>query len=613
MQDLLPFYERELAFLRRDSQDFAKRYPKIAGRLTMSQDGSDDPHVERLVQSFALLSARISKKLDDDYPEFTEALLEVLYPHYLRSFPSCSIAQFDLGTGQGQLTKPVKIPRRTELTSHQVKGVACRFRTAYDVSLSTVTVNAAAFHPVVPAPASVSLPRTATASLSITLGGADAGGGWEKIGLDALRVFVDADTSIATLLMDMLFGNAISAFVEGDTPGRWTELKTIPLRMVGLDEDEALVPMPGRSHPAYRLLTEHFAFPEKFHFFDIDLAALRRHLVGARTPTLHIVLRDVRANSHAAQILDGLQARHFRLGCTPVVNLFQQKGDPIRLTHTTTAYPVLADSRRAYGYEVHSIDAVKLVRQNAEGDSFTEFRPFYSLRHGETPDANSHYWLSRHDEQMAERSPGYETEISIIDADFNPVAAQSETLSIDLSCTNRNLPSQLAFGAAGGDLFIEGNSAARQIRLLRRPTTSLRQARGKGIHWRLISHLALNHLSLVESGSSALKELLQLYDWKRSGASVQQIDSLVAVDHRRSLQWLPGRPFATFVRGVEVLLTVDESRFVGSSLQVFAAIMDRFFGLYVHLNSFTQLVIVSAQHGKELVRCKPRSGESILL
>ncbi len=613
MQDLLPFYERELAFLRRHSQEFAKRYPKIAARLAMSQDGSEDPHVERLVQSFALLSARISKKLDDDYPEFTEALLEVLYPHYLRPFPSCSIAQFDLGAAAGQLNKPVRVARGTELTSHQVKGVACRFTTCYDVSLSPVKVSDARFQTGVPAPASVPLPRNASALLSLTLTGADAVGGWDAVGLDTLRVFVDADTSIATLTMDMLFGHAAAAFVEGDTPGRWAQLRSVPVEMVGMSEEEALVPTAPRSHPAYRLLAEHFAFPEKFHFFDIDLAAVRRVGPNQRSLTLHIVLADVRANSHAAQILEGLQTRHFRTGCTPVINLFAQKGDPIRLTHTTEAYPVLADARRAFAYEVYSIDAVKLVRQTAEGDAFVDFHPFYSLRHGETPLMHGHYWLARHNAEVAERSPGYETEISIVDLDFNPVVAQSETLSLDLRCTNRNLPTMLAFGAPGGDLFIEGNSVARQIRLLRRPTSSLQPHRGKGTHWRLISQLALNHLSLVDGGAGALKELLQLYDWKRSAATLQQIDSIADVTNAQSLQWLPGKPFATFVRGVEITMRIDESRFVGSSLQVFTGIMDRFFGLYVHLNSFTQLVVVSAQQGKELARCKPRSGESILL
>lgn len=611
MQDLLPFYERELAFLRKQSQVFAASYPKIAARLTLSQDGSEDPHVERLIQSFALLSARISKKLDDDYPEFTEALLDALYPQYLKPFPSCSIAQFGLPAG-ANASQPALVPRHTELLSHAVRGVPCRFRTAYDVTLSPMKVTAARYQPLAAAGANVVLPRQATSCLSLTIGAGE--GGWAAVKQDSLRVFVDAETSLASLLMDALLGHVCAAYLEPDASGRWSALDQVPLRPVGFGEEESLVPQPGRSHPALGLLAEHFAFPEKFHFFDIDIAALRRSLPAGKAVTLHLVLRDLRVGSHASQMLEETTVQHFQTGCTPVVNLFERPGDPIRLTHASSSYPVLADGRNAAAYEVYSVDSVKLVRQTAYGDSVVPFHPFYSLKHGQTPQLNAHYWLLRRNAEVAERSPGYEAEISVVDADFNPLATQSETLSLMLTCTNRDLPTLLSFGQSGGDLFVEGNSQASRIRLLRRPSATLRPQRGKSMHWRLVSHLALSHQSLVDGDASALRELLYLYDWRRSSVSSQQIESIVDVGHRQSLQWLPGQPFATFVRGVEVRLRVDEARFVGSSLQVFVAVLDRFFGLYVNLNSFTQLVVLSVQQeDKELARCEPRSGDSTLL
>lgn len=611
MQDLLPFYERELAFLRKQSQVFAANYPKIAARLTLSQDGSEDPHVERLIQSFALLSARISKKLDDDYPEFTEALLDALYPQYLKPFPSCAIAQFGLPAGSNA-SQPTRVLRHTELLSHAVRGVACRFRTAYDVLLSPMKVTAARYQSLAAGAANVILPRQATSCLSLTIGAGE--GGWLAVKQDRLRVFVDAETSLAALLMDALLGHVCAAYVEADCSGRWAALDQTPVQPVGFGERESLLPQAGRSHPALGLLAEHFAFPEKFHFFDIDIAALRHCLPSGKAVTLHLVFSDLRANSHASQLLEETAAQHFQTGCTPVVNLFEKPGDPIRLTHASSSYPVLADARNAAAYEVYSVDSVKLVRQNADGDAVVPFQPFYSLKHGQTPQLNAHYWLLRRNVEVAERSPGYEAEISVIDADFNALAAQSETLSLRLTCTNRDLPTLLSFGQSAGDLFVEGNAQASCIRLLRRPSTTLRPRRGKSMHWRLVSHLALSHLSLVDADASALRELLYLYDWRRSSVSTQQIESIVDVAQRKSLQWLPGQPFATFVRGLEVRLRIDEARFVGSSLQVFVAVLDRFFGLYVNLNSFTQLVVASAQHeDKELARCEPRSGDSTLL
>lgn len=615
MEELLPYYERELAYLRRYSRDFAERYPKIAGRLAMSADGCDDPHVERMVESFAFLTARISKKLDDDYPELTEALLEVMYPHYLRPFPSCSIAQFDPRGAAAQLSAPVTVPRGTMLATRPVNRVECRFRTAYDVTFAPVRIVEAAYHRTVTAPAATQLPKGATGVLDITLEFQGERGGFETLALDALRVYLDGEPSFVAALGDALSMHAAAGYIEGPRPGVWQRLAAVPLREVGFAADEALIDTPSRSHPAYRLLTEHFAFPEKFNFVDIDLAALRRVLGAAgatRRLQLHLVMTEIRGDSHTARLLEGLQPGHLRLHCTPVVNLFAQKADPIRVEHTASAYPVVADGRRAHGYDVYSIDRVHLVRETASGNEVIEFRPFYSLHHGEEPGRAARFWLARRDEMVARRSPGYETEMSIVDLDFDPAQPQTDTLSIDLTCTNRDLPASLSFGHVDGDLTMEGTSIARHISFLRKPTPSLRLPGGRAAQWRLISLLALNHLSLVQDCLPALKEMLRLHDLSRSGITARQIDGIVGLDCQPTTQWLAGKPFATFVRGLRVRLTLDEDAFVGTGLHRFIRVMDHFFGLYVHLNSFVQLVAVSRRSGKELIQCNPRSGESIL-
>ncbi|AST29746.1 type VI secretion system baseplate subunit TssF [Ralstonia pseudosolanacearum] len=616
MEELLPYYERELAFLRRYSRDFAERYPKIAGRLAMSGDGCDDPHVERMIESFALLSARVSKKLDDDYPEFTEALLEVLYPHYLRPFPSCSVVHFDVRGAAAQLSAPVQIPRGTFLTSRVVRKVECSFRTAYDVTFAPVRIAAATYARAVSAPSAVSLPKGATGAIALTLEYVGERGGFESLPLDRLRVYMDGEPSFVAALGDALFLHTAGTYVEGERPGVWTGLSGVPLHEVGFAEDEALIDCPARSHPAYRLLTEHFSFAEKFNFFDIDLAAVRRRLtpgVPVRRLVLHLVLKDVRSDSHAARLLEGLQAEHLRLHCTPVVNLFQQNADPIRIEHTASAYPVVADSRRAHGFDIYSIDKVHLVRETAAHEEVTEFRPFYSLHHGEEPGQAGHYWIARRNELVAQRSPGFETEISIVDTRFDPASPQTDTLSLTVTCTNRDLPSTLAFGQPDGDLSMEGNSVARAIMLLRKPTPSMRLGGGRAAQWRLISMLSLNHLSLVQNGLPTLKEMLRLHDLPHSAISARQIEGVVGLDYAPATHWLAGKPFATFVRGLEIRLTLDEDAFVGTGLHRFIRVLDHFFGLYVHINSFVQLIAVSRRSGKELVRCAPRSGESILV
>ena len=610
MEQLLPYYERELGFLRRYSREFSERYPKIAGRLLIGGEVCEDPHIERMIQSFALLNSRISKRLDDDYPEFTEALFEVLYPHYLRPFPSCSVARLDYGEAAPQLTAANEIPRGTTLTTSQVKGVACAFRTVYPVTVGPIALSQASFSPIMEAPAAVQLPPSATSSISITIDCLAAQMGLAQLGLQTLRVFIDGEPSFCAALRDALFMRSVKAYAEANHDGRWAALQRVPISAAGFNEDESLISFPARSHPAYRLLTEYFCFPEKFNFFDIDLGAVTAALpAGATSVTLHLALSGLRTDSNTSRMLGTMSTNNVLLGCTPVINLFKQHGDPIRLTHATTSYPVLGDARRPFAYEVESIDSVKLVRQTPQGETVVEFRPFYSLRHGETADKQGHYWVMRRDEVIAKKSPGYETEISIVDIDFDPAAIETDTLSLELTCTNRDLPATLTYGMRDGDLFLEGGANIRSISFLRKPTSSHRFERGRGAHWRLISHLSLNHLSLAGGGLQAFQEMLTLYDLPRSPISQRQISGITAIDHKATNAWLPGNPFACLVRGIEVRLTIDEEAFVGSGIHAFGHIIECFLGLYVHANSFTQLVMVSNKTGEELLRCSPRSGD----
>lgn len=615
MDDLLPHYEKELAFLRGHSGEFARRYPKIAGRLQLSGDVGEDPHVERLIESFALLASRVHKRLDDDFPLFTESFLEVLYPHYLRPFPACAIAGFHLGDAAGQMSKAVKVPRGTLLKSRPVKGVPCSFRTAYDVWLAPLAVTQARFAPQVLVPTGTPVPKGATSVLSIQLRLTGSQASWDGLGLDGVRLHVDGEASQVSAVREALHGRVLGVLLQVDEHGPWQAVDDARPGVVGFADDEALLEQDSRAHAAYRHLTEFFAFPEKYNFVDLPLP-MRALARAGRQVTLHYVMAGVRSDGEQGVLLETLTEKHLRLFCTPVINLFAQRADPIRWTRTAQSAPVLPDARKAFGYEVYSVDKVYRVRQTAQGDSVDEFHPFYSLRHEallSEGEGHGRYWSVHINEEVAQHSPGHECELSIVDVDFNPTQPQAETLSIEVTATNRNLPNMLAVGNAGGDLFLVGGSLASEVRLLRKPTPPMRFERGRGMLWRLISHLSLNHLSLSGGGLDAIKEMLRLYDLPRSQTNRTLIDGLLAIEYRPATAYLPGQPFSSFVRGTEIWLTVDESRFVGSGLRLFAQVMERFFGLYAHVNSFTQLKLLSARTQEELIVCERRTGSHPLL
>lgn len=616
MKDLLPFYEAELQRLRSSASEFASHYPKIASRLQLGADSAEDPHVERLIQSFALLSSRVHKRIEDDFPEFTGSLLSVLYPHYLRPFPSCSIVKFGLGVDAGQMTEPVRLPRGTVLKSQAVRNVSCQFRTAYDTQLAPVSIRSVVYRHMPVAREGTRLPANASATLSIQLSRVSTGFDWSRLGA-VLRVYLDGESSQVAWLREVLCHRVVAVMVER-SGGAWSGPHTQRPELVGFERDQALIDYDERSHVAYRLLTEYFAFPEKFNFLDLPLPfnAVGREgwAKDAQTLTLHFVLSGMRSDSDVARLLETVSEKNMVLGCTPIVNLFQRNAEPIKLQHTTTEYPVIVDVKNAHGYDVHSIDSVFRVIKAEHSETVDELRPFFSLHHDdligelEGRRRQGRYWHLRRDELLAQTRPGHERLLTVVDANFDPLAEQDETLSIMVTATNRQLPALLTFGMAG-ELQIDGGAPASDVRMLRKPTRSHEFDLGQDNAWRLISHLSLNHLSLSGQGVEALKEMLNLYDLPRDPINRRQVGGLIDVEFSASMAWMSGKPFASFVRGTLIRLTVDEEAYVGVGLGLFITVLDRFFPLYVHINSFTQLIVVSSRTQQTLYTCPPRSGD----
>lgn len=611
MKKLRAYYERELSTLHGYTHEFAAAFPAQAQQLGMAAGANDDPHVARFIQATALSNARIAQLIDDNDAKVTEALLSVNYPHYLRPFPAAAIVHADPRNGVENMPAASTIARGAMMSAKTPDGPPCRFRTVYDLHLLPVTLPAVRFHPLIDLPLALPRTRSVVASLSIDIACASTTGDLRQLEFDTMRCFLHAEPSLAALTRDTLFMRAKSAYLELPD-GAWIALDHVPLRTVGFDQHDAMLPYAAASHPAYRVLTEYFAFPEKFNFFDIDWTRLSPHLPrGCRRLTLHLGLSDLPPDCAAARRLATLSNANFLLGCTPVINLFKRSACPIELTHTAPDYALMPEGSPVSAYDIYSIDKVTMVTQTPTGQSLTAFRPYYSTRHGETRADRGHYYLMRRDPVRALSMPGHETRIALVDLDLDPLGVTNASVSIDLTCTNRDLPSRLRGGAPGGDLELQPAADAVLLRLLQTPTPQYRFP--ADAQWRLISHLSLNHCSLVQAGLDGIKETLTLYDLPQSSVSRRQIDGLTGLEHRPCTAWLTGDGHSTPVHGIEVRLTLDEDAFVGNGLHLFTEMLDHFFGLYVQLNSFSQLTIIAQASGKELIRCEPRSGAIQLL
>jgi type VI secretion system protein ImpG len=618
LKELLPYYERELTYLRELSGEFAQRYPKIARRLLLDGEQSEDPHVERIIEGFAFLTARIHRKLDDEFPEITEAFLQTLYPHYTQPFPSCTILQMELDAKKPEITRKTTLPRHHPVVSPPVGGQPCQFRTCYAVDLWPLTLTSARLQLSQSSDYLRRLCPTASAAIAIEL---ETQGGLpvNTIGLDRLRFFLDGDPGLMALVYELMLMGCIQVRVSNgtDDPAHVVTLPPDSLTPVGFGEDEGLIDFDNRSFVGYRLLSEYFAFPQKFLFVDLnglDHAALQH---GGSRLNIHIFLRQLPDNERCNRLTQTLNNGNFKLGCTPAVNLFKRAADPIRISHQKTTYPVIAEGRRQRAFEVISIDSVTCVEKSGSEETSRTIPPFYSIQHHSLNEDHRFYWYATRELSVMDDDNGTDLEIAFVDNQFAACRPDLEVLSLNLTCSNRDLPTQLPFGgnhsASEADFTLPQFAVVKRVRPLRKPTAPLRAPNKPGLHWRLISHLSLNHLSIVNHGKDALQEMLTLYNHDQSATSSRQVQGIVDITSRPATTLVSGPHFSGFVRGVDITLTLDENAFVGSGMVVFGAVLERFFALYCGPNSFSRLTLRSKQQEQEIAKWPARVGEALVI
>jgi type VI secretion system protein ImpG len=612
--ELLEYYERELTYLRQMGAEFCEKYPKVASRLMLEPTRCEDPHVERLIESFAFLAARIHLKIDDEFPEITEALLSVLYPHYVRPIPSATIVQFHLDPEQGKVSTGVTIPKGSMLYSQPVDGYACKFQCCYDTTLWPFRVLQAQWlTPDRLRPAVKSADAVAAVSLELEC---FPDVSFDKLELNSLRFYLNGESSLIHSLYELLCNNCAQILVRDRTPNSRKTPFYLPashLQPAGFSDEESLLPYPRRSFSGYRLLQEYFHFPEKFFFVALNgLEQLRSAGFGPRVELIFLISGFERGERQQSLEL-GVSEKTIGLGCSPAINLFPHTAEPILLDHTRTEYLITPDVRRRRAMEIFSIDEV--ISPDPETHEVIKFEPFYRFRH--TPAGHRErpkgFWHSRRQASTRRDDEGTEVYISFLDLSGRPLHPDSDSVTVHCTCSNRDLPHRLPMGNERGDFELEGMSSIKRVVALRKPTASVRPPTGKGMLWRLISHLSLNYLSIVEEGREALQEILRLYTFGESGYNERQVAGIQSVKSSRHFARVISENGVGFVRGHRVEMEFDEEQFVGGGVFLFASVLERFLGQYASLNSFSQLAARTQQRKEVLRQWPPRAGEAILL
>ncbi|HEV2331441.1 MAG TPA: type VI secretion system baseplate subunit TssF [Verrucomicrobiae bacterium] len=616
---LLEHYNTELRHLREMAGEFAREFPKIAGRLALDKDAKEicpDPYVERLLEGFAYLAARIHLKLDAEFPRFSQSLLETIYPHYLSPIPSMAVVRFEpQGTDPG-LAKGVPIPRGTLLRSNLGKGerTTCTFQTAHAVRLLPLRIAEVRYFTrdvgELDLPAEVKAKAAIRLRLAIT-----AAVPFKEIAAAPLTVYLRGADELPAMIYELILAHKTGLVVQSPTE-RGKNLAVLPpenIRRVGFSESEALLPPSPRSFEGYRLLREYFAFSQRFLFLGFDGFGDAMKLLTGEQMDLIVPLREA-----DTRLENRVTSSSFELYCTPIINLFSKQLDRIEISDKFSEFQVVADHNRPLDFEVFEIQSV--TGYGTETGQEQEFRPFYLARDTDTERA-AFYTLNRvprmltaKEKQFGGRSTyaGTEVYLSLVDAGSAPYRSDLRQLGIRALCTNRHLPIQMATGLGTTDFSMEINAPVASIRCLSNPTVPRPSLAEGRFSWRLISHLSLNYFSLIESksgdGVAALREMLRLYADVNDRQTLRQIEGLGKVQSRPIVRRIPGTGSIAFARGLEITLTFDEIAFEGTGAFLLGAVLEQFFAKYVTLNSFTETVVRTQQRG-EIMRWPAQIGK----
>jgi type VI secretion system protein ImpG len=618
---LLGRYNRELQHLREMGGEFASEFPKIAGRLGLESMECSDPYVERLIESFAFLTARVQLKIDDEFPRFSQHLLHMVYPHMLGPMPSMAVLELQPKLTEGALADGFRVARGAALRSLAGRGAetACEYRTAHEVTLWPLELVGAEYTSFLADLGSLRLPGKGKAALRLRL---RAAGGltMDRLALRHLPIFLRSGDEGAMRLYELLMAHTVALVARSGESGQQKShvVADASVDPLGFDDEQALLPYGPRSFQGYRLLQEYFAFPSRYMSFD--LCGLEPAVRRCADRELEII---VVFDTQDPRLEKAVSPSQFALHCTPAVNLFPRRADRIHLGTSANEYHVVPDRTRPMDFEVHTVTEV--VGYGTGTDEKQQFLPLYATN-DQAPAASSAYFtvhrqprvLSAKQGTQGARSSyvGSEVFLALVDPNEAPFSAQLKQLAVAVTCTNRDLPLHLPLGQGTSDFSLETGAPVAAVRCVAGPTPPRPCCAHGDPTWRLISHLSLNYLSLTDAadggGASALRELLALYGDTGDAVTRRQIEGVRSVTSQTVTRRLPLPGPVAFARGTQVKLTCDEAAFEGMGVFLLGAVLERFFSKYASINSFTETALQTVQRG-EIARWPARIGRRPLL
>lgn len=635
---MLEYFKREKNFLRKMAHEFSLKFPKVAGHLNFGSQDSGDPAIERLIESVAFMVGNVQRVVEGDFPKVSNGLLGILYPNLINPIPSMSIVRFDLTNDAVPDGGNEVVPKNSVLFAETTSRKTCTFRTAYDVDLVPIEVTSAAIEPPERYAFLEKTPNiSAVLRLSIKLTGGES---FAAIGLKKLRFYLNGDSAIVGNIYDSIFCNLEKIAIlpgppekadddkadedieiqlkdeeeleEQDEPIKKKRIKQIEpelviqpiylpndsVQQVGFRSNEDIIPSTENGHPAYRYLQEYFCFPEKFHF--VDVLNLDQGQPGQSFDLLLML------NSNPRIVVD---ENNFNINCTPIINLYENNSTSLKINQDKDEYLLVPDDDEDSITEVHSVTSISTTYGDGEEQ---KLEPFYGFGHDLSQTDPGSYWYLRREESWRKDTTGTDVFLSFRDLSLNLSPLGEQIIYISSLCSNRDLAERLPGGAL---LEPREKGLFQQAVCLKKPTAALTPPlKGKTL-WNLISNMSLNYLSLTEGKKSliALREILRSYNFAKNTTVEQQIMGIRSLECKKTLNHTGFEGWRGFYKGFEVTITFDISYFAGSSAFLFGSVLNRFFSLYVSVESFTETVLKTTDDEGEWKRFSPETGEKAAL
>lgn len=579
---LSEYYQYELSYLRSASSEFASKFPKIARRLDLSHNESSDPHVERMIESFAFLTGKLQKQIDDQFPEIASALLEVLYKPLMLPLPSCVMVNFDVDIPRAAKTPGFNVPKNTLLYAFSHSGENCTFRTSHDLQLWPINIENIE---IVQKEHIPNYYARSTYYLKIGLKYSGIAGAQTP---KKLRFYIQADALLRGKIFSSIFSTEENVLHQSDK--NFTFLSGIS--PVGIEVDESLLPYPSSTFQGFRLLQEYFMFSEKFYGFDVNISNLS-DINGEFF--LYIPM--------SYDIAMKISTKNFSLSSVPAINLFPKVSEPLRLDYKQVEYCMVADFRRYHSNEIYSIEKMAVI--DSQNNDEIIIPEFFSCDHSSQESENQLFWTSKRKKSYMTDALGEDVYISFIDLNFNPQFPSEKIFYAHTLCTNRFAAEQIP---VNGKLQIELSAPIKNVYCLDRPTNQKSSIKTGEILWKLISALSLNSLSFSADGIKKLKEILYIFADIADSNLSGEIDAILSIDSTIQIKRLDEQIWRGFARGTNVEISFDES--IPNLGLPLSLIISKFLSSYTSINTFVEVSVKNTFKNRILRKWKHNFGST---